>query len=124
MRCLPRPRSRGSDSTCRWAYQTSTRSAYSRASTRAPISRLATEYVLPWMWIVLPVSTRACTRLHDSSRRPGNPRSSGSSSASRSRRPALSWANRRPKNSSYSIRVGKSRPPRSIRAWSNARLNR
>jgi hypothetical protein len=40
---LPRPRNRGNCSTRFWAYHTSTRSAYNRASTFSPISRLATE---------------------------------------------------------------------------------
>jgi hypothetical protein len=97
---LPRPRSRGNVSANRWAYHTSTHSAYSRASTRSPISRLATEYVLPSTWIVLPLSTRTRSRLHDSSRLAGSGRSSGNSSASRPRRLALSCPNSPRRNAS------------------------
>src|SRR2546427_12721969 len=63
MRCLPRPRSRGRSSTFLCPYQTSTWSRYDRASTRAPIRRLFTEYKFRSTWIRLPESTFTRSRL-------------------------------------------------------------
>src|ERR1035438_7136188 len=98
MRCLLRPRRRGRSSTFFCPYQTSTWSRYIRASTRAPIRRLFTEYEFRSTWIRLPESTFTRSRFADSIRRAGNSPITAISSTSRARRPAFRCANRSLRN--------------------------
>src|SRR5438552_16555118 len=116
MRCLLRPRSRGRSSTFLCPYQTSTWSRYDRASTRAPIKRLFTEYEFRSTWIRLPESTFTCSRFADSIRPAGSSRMTAISSASRARRPAFRCANRALRNRAYSAWLPNSRLPRSSSA--------